>query len=142
MPTPAAPSPICPTTQSARSRPARRMAFSAAASTTTAVQCWSSCSTGFVRRACSPDSISKQAGAAKSSSWIAPNPAAIAAMWSMQRPGSVSSSRIGTALTPTSVENSAALPSMTGRPASAPMLPRPSTAVPLVTTATELPRLV
>ncbi len=60
----------------------------------------------------------------------------------MQRAGSVSSSRIGTAWIPTSVENSAALPSMTGRPASAPMLPSPSTAVPLVTTATELPRLV
>ena len=31
------------------------------------------------------------------------------------------------------------LPSITGLPASAPMLPRPSTAVPLLTTATRLP---
>src|SRR6516162_3366346 len=35
-----------------------------------------------------------------------------------------------------------AFPSMTGLPASGPMLPRPSTAVPLVTTATRLPRAV
>ena len=34
------------------------------------------------------------------------------------------------------------LPSMTGLPASAPMLPSPRTAVPLVTTATRLPRAV
>ena len=34
------------------------------------------------------------------------------------------------------------MPSITGLPASGPMLPRPSTAVPLVTTATRLPRAV
>ncbi len=34
------------------------------------------------------------------------------------------------------------LPSITGLPARAPMLPRPSTAVPLETTATRLPLLV
>src|SRR6185436_10240090 len=38
--------------------------------------------------------------------------------------------------------NRQALPSITGLPASGPMLPRPSTAVPLVTTATKLPRAV
>ena len=38
--------------------------------------------------------------------------------------------------------NRQALPSMTGLPASGPMLPRPSTAVPFVTTATRLPRAV
>ncbi|CAB3696087.1 hypothetical protein LMG3431_05144 [Achromobacter pestifer] len=38
--------------------------------------------------------------------------------------------------------NSTALPSMTGLEASAPMLPRPSTAVPLVITPTRLPRAV
>src|SRR5262245_38415877 len=38
--------------------------------------------------------------------------------------------------------NRHAFPSMTGLPASGPMLPRPSTAVPLVTTATRLPRAV
>ena len=44
---------------------------------------------------------------------------------SMQRAGSFSSSRIGTALMPTSVEKSAALPSMTGRLASAPDVAEP-----------------
>jgi hypothetical protein len=38
--------------------------------------------------------------------------------------------------------NRHALPSITGLPASGPMLPSPSTAVPLVTTATRLPRAV
>ena len=77
-----------------------------------------------------------------SSSWIAPNEGAIAAMISTSRAGSFSSIRIGTAFNPTSAANSAALPSMTGRPASAPMSPRPSTAVPLVTTATVFWRAV
>ncbi len=38
--------------------------------------------------------------------------------------------------------NSTALPSITGLEASGPMSPRPSTAVPLVITATRLPRAV
>ena len=38
--------------------------------------------------------------------------------------------------------NSTALPSITGFAASGPIAPRPSTAVPLVTTATRLPRAV
>ncbi len=38
--------------------------------------------------------------------------------------------------------NSAALPSITGRAAPGPMLPRPSTALPSVTTATVLPLMV
>ena len=47
-------------------------------------------------------------------------------------------SRIGTPLRSTSSANSAALPSMTGRPAAAPMLPSPRMAVPLVMIATVL----
>ena len=77
-----------------------------------------------------------------SSSWIAPNEGAIAAMVSTMRAGSFESTRIGTAVMPTSAANSADLPSMTGRPASGPMSPRPRTAVPLVTTATVFGRLV
>ena len=42
----------------------------------------------------------------------------------------------------TSAAKSAAFPSITGNPASAPMLPSPSTAVPLVTIATVLPMAV
>ena len=41
---------------------------------------------------------------------------------------------------PANFLNRQALPSITGLPASGPMLPSPSTAVPLVTTATRLPR--
>ena len=55
---------------------------------------------------------------------------------STMRAGSFESIRIGTAVMPTSAANSAALPSMTGRPATGPMSPRPRIAVPLVTTAT------
>jgi hypothetical protein len=43
---------------------------------------------------------------------------------------------------PANFWNSTPLPSITGLPASGPMLPRPSTAVPLVITATRLPRAV
>ena len=43
---------------------------------------------------------------------------------------------------PANFLNRTALPSITGLEASAPIAPRPSTAVPLVTTATRLPRLV
>jgi hypothetical protein len=43
---------------------------------------------------------------------------------------------------PANFLNRHALPSITGLPASAPMLPRPSTAVPFVMTATRLARAV
>ena len=43
---------------------------------------------------------------------------------------------------PANFLNSTPLPSITGLLASGPMLPSPSTAVPLVTTATKLPREV
>ena len=43
---------------------------------------------------------------------------------------------------PTSAANNAALPSITGSPASGPMSPRPRIAVPLVTTATVFGRFV
>ncbi len=51
---------------------------------------------------------------------------------------SVQASAIGTASTPPNCLNRIALPSMTGSEASGPMSPRPSTAVPSVTTATVL----
>ncbi len=44
--------------------------------------------------------------------------------------------------TPANFLKSTALPSMTGLPASAPMLPSPRTAVPFEITATTLPRAV
>ena len=61
---------------------------------------------------------------------------------SATRFGSVSVRRTGTPLSPASSAKSAALPSITGSPASGPMLPSPRTAVPLVTTATVLPSAV
>ena len=48
----------------------------------------------------------------------------------------VQASAIGTASTPPNCLKRIALPSITGREASGPMSPRPSTAVPSVTTAT------
>ncbi len=56
--------------------------------------------------------------------------------------GSVSASSMSKTSMPENFLNRQALPSITGLPASGPMLPRPSTAVPLVTTATRLPREV
>ena len=49
---------------------------------------------------------------------------------------SVVSRQTGQASTPANFLNSAALPSITGRAAAGPMLPRPRTAEPSVTTAT------
>jgi len=65
-----------------------------------------------------------------------------AAMTSISRLGSFSLSSMSKTSMPANFLNSTALPSMTGLAASGPMLPRPSTAVPLVTTPTRLPRAV
>ena len=56
--------------------------------------------------------------------------------------GSFVSRQRGTASTPANSLKSRALPSMTGSAAKGPMSPRPSTAVPSVTTATILPLVV
>ncbi len=56
--------------------------------------------------------------------------------------GSFSSISMSNTSMPANFWNSTPLPSMTGLPASGPMLPRPSTAVPLEITATRLPRAV
>ncbi len=56
--------------------------------------------------------------------------------------GSFSASSMSNTSMPANFLNRQALPSITGLPASGPMLPRPSTAVPLVTTATRLAREV
>ncbi len=77
-----------------------------------------------------------------SSSWIAPKVGAIAATVRTISSGSFDRMRIGTPLTPTCVSKSAALPSMTGMPATGPMSPRPRMAVPFVTIATVFPMAV
>ena len=64
------------------------------------------------------------------------------AMISTSFSGSVSSISMSNTSIPANFLNRQPLPSMTGLLARAPILPRPSTAVPLLMTATRLPREV
>ncbi len=77
-----------------------------------------------------------------SSRLIPPKPGAMT--WTVRTISSVSwvSRQIGQASMPANRLNSAALPSMTGSAAYGPMLPRPRTADPSVTTATLLRLMV
>ena len=111
-------------------------ALVSAATTTTAVPCWSSWNTGISSSSRSRRSISKHRGAEMSSRLIPANTGAIALTAVMISSVSVVSRQIGNASMPANRLNSAALPSITGSAASGPMSPRPSTAVPSVTTAT------
>ena len=63
-------------------------------------------------------------------------------MMSTSLSGSVSASSMSNTSMPANFWNRQPLPSITGLPASGPMLPRPSTAVPFVTTPTRLAREV
>ena len=136
--TPAAPAPEMTTLQSSRSRSVSRDALSSPASTTTAVPCWSSWKTGMSRRSMRRRSISKQRGLAMSSRLMPPKVGASRMTVSTISSTSVVFSATGMASTPPNCLNRTALPSMTGIEAAGPMLPRPSTAVPSVTTATVL----
>ena len=117
--------------------PTTRSALVSAASTTIAVPCWSSWKTGMSSRSRSRRSTSKHRGALMSSRLM---PAEARA----RSPGRCARSRRcpgcpGTPARrrcPANRLNSAALPSITGSAAYGPMLPRPSTAEPSVTTAT------
>ena len=77
-----------------------------------------------------------------SSRLMPPKPGAIALTVATISSGSLVSRQIGNASTPANSLNSIALPSITGIAASGPMSPRPSTAVPSVTTATVLRLIV
>ena len=88
------------------------------------------------RRSWSRRSISKHRGAEMSSRFTPPKEGASRTTVSTISSTSVQASAIGTASTPPNCLNRIALPSITGREASGPMSPRPSTAVPSVTTAT------
>jgi hypothetical protein len=136
IPLPAAPNPTIPTADRFRLMYVLDAMFSNAASTTTAVPCWSSCITGMSRVASRRSSISKHSGARMSSSLMAPKVGAIARTVWMITSGSLLSIRIGYPLIPASTRNSSALPSITGMPATGPMSPSPKIAVPLVTIAT------
>ena len=146
---PAAPAPFTTKRQSSIFLPNNLRAFMMAAMEMIAVPCWSSWKTGMPMRFFSVVSTSKQAGAAMSSRLMPPNVGSrhsVAAMTfaASVRPFSLNTlpRQIGTASISAKCLNSTALPSITGRPASGPMLPRPRTAVPSLTTATMLPRLV
>ncbi len=87
-------------------------------------------------------STSKQRGAEMSSRLMPPNPGAMAATVATISSVSWVSRQIGQASMSANRLNSAALPSITGSAAYGPRLPRPSTAVPSVTTATLLRLIV
>ena len=71
-----------------------------------------------------------------------PSVGSSAAMISISLSGSFSASSMSNTSMPANFLNRHPLPSITGLPASGPMSPRPSTAVPLVITPTRLPREV
>ena len=77
-----------------------------------------------------------------SSRLMPPKVGSSAATMSTKRSGSGSSTSMSKTSMPANFLNRTALPSITGLAASGPMLPSPSTAVPLVTTPTRLPRAV
>ena len=139
---PAAPAPETTARIEERSLPTTRRALVSAASTTIAVPCWSSWKTGMSRVSRSRRSISKQRGAAMSSRLMPPKPGAISCTARTISSVSWESRQIGQASMSANRLNSAALPSITGSAAPGPMLPRPRTAEPSVTTATELPLTV
>ena len=77
-----------------------------------------------------------------SSRLIPPKVGSSAATISTILSGSFSAISISNTSTPANFLNSTPLPSITGLEARGPMFPKPSTAVPLLTTATRLPRAV
>ncbi len=139
---PAAPAPFITTRSSDASFPTILRALIIAAHTTMAVPCWSSWKIGIFVTFLSLDSISKHAGAEISSRFTPPKTGSNNLTALTISSGSLVSRHIGNASTPANALNKTAFPSMTGRPAAAPMSPNPKTAVPLVTTATMFPLAV
>ena len=136
--TPAAPTPETATRSELMSRPSTFVAPSSAASTTIAVPCWSSCITGQSSASMTRRSISKHRGAEMSSRFTAPNDGRSRTRVSTISSGSLVSRTIGIESRSPNALNSAHLPSITGSAAAGPMSPRPSTALPSLTTATNL----
>ena len=113
-----------------------------AAATMMAVPCWSSWNTGIFMRSLSCASISKHSGPLMSSRLMPPKVGSSAATVSTTRSMVSAAISISKTSIPANFLNRTALPSMTGFEASGPILPSPSTAVPLETTATRLAREV
>jgi hypothetical protein len=138
----AAPAPEMTTRTSSIFFPATSSAFTSAAAEMMAVPCWSSWKTGMFISCFRRSSISKQAGAAMSSRLMPPKVGSRSFTQRMNSSVScVSISMSNTSMSANLLKRTP-FPSMTGLPASAPMSPRPRTAVPLVTTATRLPLAV
>ncbi len=142
MAEPAAPAPDSTMRTSGSALPTTRSALVSAASTTMAVPCWSSWKTGMSSSSRSRASTSKQRGAAMSSRLMPPKTGAMSCTVRTISSTSWVSRQIGKASMSAKRLNSAALPSITGSEAAGPMLPRPSTADPSVTTATVLRLIV
>ena len=124
------------------SRPVRCSALMTPAAAMIAVPCWSSWNTGMSMISRRRLSMMKQSGARMSSRLMPPKDGPRKrTQLTNSSTFSVSTSR---SMESTSAKrlNSTALPSITGLAASAPRLPRPRMAVPLVMTATRLPRIV
>ena len=139
---PAEPAPFTTALISVISLPTTFRALSTDASTTTAVPCWSSWNTGISHSSLNLLSISIHLGADISSRLTPPNePAIILTVFTISST-SFERTQSGNASTSANTLNNAHLPSITGIPASGPISPSPSTAVPSVITATRFERLV
>ena len=136
---PAAPAPSTTIVMSEILRPVMWAALMRPAAEIIAVPCWSSWNTGMSISSLSFCSIMKHSGAPISSRLIPPQdgPRYFTALMNS------SVLRVSTSISTLSMSakrlNRTALPSITGLEASAPKLPRPSTAVPFEITATRLP---
>ena len=122
----------------AMSLPTISKALTRAAAEMIAVPCWSSCITGISNSSFRRRSISKASGALMSSRLIPPKVGAIAFTVSTNLSTSVASTSISNTSIPANILKSKPFPSITGLEASAPISPKPSTAVPLEITATRL----
>ena len=139
---PAAPMPLKTIFTSSFFLPTTFRALVRAAVMTTAVPCWSSWKTGMSQTSFSRRSTSKHRGAEMSSRLMPPKLLEMRAMVLTISSTSWVSTHRGKASTPANSLKRTHLPSMTGIPATGPMLPRPSTAEPSVMTATMFCRRV
>ena len=136
---PAAPAPLQTSLVVAMSRPVRCRALIRPAAAMMAVPCWSSWKTGMSINSRSRCSITKHSGALMSSRLMPPQPQPSSLTQLTISSGSSDETSRSIELMSAKRLNSTALPSITGLAASAPRLPRPRMAVPLVMTATKLP---
>ena len=134
----AAPAPFTTICALAMSLPTISKALTRAAAEMIAVPCWSSCITGISNSSFRRRSISKASGALISSRLIPPKVGAIAFTVSTNLSTSVASTSMSNTSIPANILKSKPFPSITGLEASAPISPKPSTAVPLEITATRL----